>query len=106
MKTLETMETITRILSLSFDSNKDKIISYNYTVVIRRKNYFCVIDFNKGKFRILIDGNLIFEESIIDFIAIEKTFNTCKCFTEDDELNIHDFGNEIFEIWEKIIVTI
>lgn len=101
MKTLETMETITRILKLSFDSNKDKIITYNYTVVIRRKNCFCVIDFNKGKFRILIDGNLIFEESIIDFTAIQKTFNTC--FTEDDELNIHDFGNEIFEIWEKII---
>jgi len=105
MKTLETMETITRILKLSFDSNKDKIITYNYTVVIRRKNCFCVIDFNKGKFRILIDGNLIFEESIADFESIQKALSNFwnKKFTEDDEFAFHDLGNTIAEIWEKII---
>ena len=46
-----------------------------------------------------MNGNLIFEETFEETIVDLNNSG----LSEDDELNIHDFGNEIFELWEKII---
>jgi hypothetical protein len=98
------------IFKLSFNHKSSNITMYNNTLIIKWKCYefgnlnsgsiyFCVIDFSNGSIKILINGNLIFEETFEETIVDLNNSG----LSEDDELNIHDFGNEIFELWEKII---
>jgi len=104
------------IFKLSFNHKSSNITMYNNTLIIKWKCYefgnlnsgsiyFCVFDFSNGSIKILINGNLIFEESIADFESIQKALSNFwnKKFTEDDEFAFHDLGNTIAEIWEKII---
>lgn len=93
---------IVEILKMSFDS-KDIITMFNDTIIIKRiigmNVYICNINIISNLMKIFINGNLIFEETFEETIVDLNNSG----LSEDDELNIHDFGNEIFELWEKII---
>ncbi len=93
---------IVEILKMSFDS-KDIITMFNDTIIIKRiigmNVYICNVNIISHLLKIFMNGNLIFEETFEETIVDLNNSG----FSEDDELNIHDFGNEIFELWEKII---
>lgn len=93
---------IVEILKMSFDS-KDIITMFNDTIIIKRiigmNVYICNVNIISHLLKIFMNGNLIFEETFEETIVDLNNSG----LSEDDELNIHDFGNEIFELWEKII---
>ena len=101
---------IVKILKNSFDSKKDTIIMVNDTIIIKRSVYICNVNIISNSMKIFINGNLILDEffssefdSAHDFENLLSNSETSEELEEELELCIHDLGNIISAIWEKII---